>query len=109
MKRTSSANRETRWGKRLKALWPALPTRQPFALEVLEPRQLLSADVLPAAVVTTDQLDYAPGQTAIIAAFNSGTEGVEFLAGEEVQFQVTRTDGVGDNPLGNLPWIVTDG
>jgi hypothetical protein len=58
----------------------------------------------------TDKPDYAPGETAIITAFNnSGAEGVMFQSGEQVQFQVTRTDGAGDSPLGNLPWYVTDG
>jgi hypothetical protein len=103
------AGRKTLWGKRLKALRPAASSRSSFALEVLEPRQLLSADVLPAAMVTTDQPDYVPGQTAIITAFNSGAVGLEFASGETVEFKVTRTDGVEDNPLGNLPWRVTDG
>jgi hypothetical protein len=94
---------------RRKRLVSAFQKRKGFSLDILEPRMLLSADALPAAVVTTDQLDYAPGETAIISAFNNGTEGVEFVAGEEVRFEVTRTDGVGDSPLGNLPWIVTDG
>ena len=76
---------------RRKRLVSAFQKRKGFSLDILEPRMLLSADALPAAVVTTDQLDYAPGETAIISAFNNGTEGVEFVAGEEVRFEVTRT------------------
>ena len=38
-----------------------------FMLESLEPRLLLSATPMTAAVVTTDHLDYAPGETAVIA------------------------------------------
>jgi hypothetical protein len=62
-----------------------------------------------AAEVVTDLQDYAPGQTAVITAWNSDREGVNFVAGEPFRFQVTRTDGIPDFPQGNLPWLVTDG
>lgn len=62
-----------------------------------------------AAEVVTDLQDYSPGQTALITAWNSGDAGVNFVAGERIRFQVTRTDGIADAPQGNLPWFVTDG
>jgi hypothetical protein len=89
-----------------------------FVLESLENRVLLSATpmdvtttepVVTAAVVTTDKADYAPGETALITTSNTDTEGLKFGDGELVQFQVTRTDGIEDAPMGNLPWYVTDG
>src|SRR6478672_3888889 len=95
--------------------------RPSFVLESLEPRLLLSAaPVAPtempvtepaatAAVVTTDKADYSPGETAVITTSNTDQEGAKFAEGEMVQFQVTRTDGVEDVPMGNLPWYVTDG
>jgi len=96
------------------------PTR-PFLLESLEPRLLLSGTPVPttempateppatAAIVTTDKADYSPGETAVITTSNTEQEGAKFAEGEMVQFQVTRTDGVEDFPMGNLPWYVTDG
>ncbi len=88
-----------------------------FMLESLEPRLLLSATPMTAAVVTTDHLDYAPGETAVITTSNQTGEGLQFSAGELVRFQVTRTDGIADNsaqaanvgPSGNAPWYVVDG
>ena len=89
-----------------------------FVLESLENRVLLSATpmevtttepVVTAAVVTTDKPDYAPGETALITTSNTSAEGLKFGDGELVQFQVTRTDGIEDAPMGNLPWYVTDG
>ena len=92
-----------------------------FLLESLEPRLLLSAAPVPtaempatepvvsAAVVTTDKADYSPGETAVITTSNTDQEGAKFGEGEMVEFQVTRTDGVPDYPMGNVPWFVTDG
>src|ERR1051325_908454 len=71
--------------------------------EQMEGRQMLSA------VVVTDQLDYAPGSTALITTSNDLSAGNNFQQGETVEFQVTRTDGIQDFPNGNLPWRVTDG
>ncbi|MBI3806293.1 MAG: LEPR-XLL domain-containing protein, partial [Nitrospirae bacterium] len=81
-----------------------------FVLESLENRVLLSATPM-AAEVTTDKLDYAPGETAVITTSNtnSSTDGAIFGDGELVQFQVTRTDGIQDAPMGNVPWFVIDG
>jgi hypothetical protein len=97
------------------------PTRG-FALEPLEHRVLLSATpatpvevaivapavptapAAPAAVVTTDKVDYAPGETALITTSNTSEEGAKFGEGEMVRFQVTRTDGIPDEPMGNTPW-----
>jgi hypothetical protein len=83
---TSAASRRTR------NLLPCFAS----GLEPLENRRLLTA------IVTTDKLDYAPGETVHIA-------GAEFQAGEAVQLQVLRTDGVADGPPGNVPWLVQDG
>ena len=95
--------------------------RPSFVLESLEPRLLLSAapvaptempvtePVATAAVVTTDKADYSPGETAVITTSNTDQEGAKFAEGEILQFQVTRTDGIEDFPMGNLPWYVTDG
>jgi Ca2+-binding RTX toxin-like protein len=89
-----------------------------FVLESLENRVLLSATpvdvtmtepVVTAAVVTTDKPDYAPGETALITTSNTSAEGPKFGDGELVQFQVTRTDGIQDSPMGNVPWFVIDG
>jgi hypothetical protein len=89
-----------------------------FVLESLENRVLLSATpvdvtttepVVTAAVVTTDKADYAPGETALITTSNTSADGLKFGDGELVQFQVTRTDGIQDSPMGNVPWYVTDG
>ena len=89
-----------------------------FVLESLENRVLLSATpvdvpttepVVTAAVVTTDKADYAPGETALINTSNTNADGLKFGDGELVQFQVTRTDGIQDSPMGNVPWYVTDG
>src|SRR4029077_16391722 len=89
-----------------------------FVLESLENRVLLSATpvdvpttepVVTAAVVTTDKADYAPGETALITTSNTSADGLKFSEAEMVQFQVTRTDGIQDSPMGNVPWYVTDG
>ncbi len=88
-----------------------------FMLESLEPRLLLSATPMTAAVVTTDHLDYAPGETAIITTSNQAGDGLQFAAGELVRFQVSRTDGMADaasttadvGPAGNEAWYVIDG
>ncbi len=72
--------------------------------------------LLPAPSVTTDQDDYAPGDTATITA--SG-----FDAGATVTFEVDHVDGPGDDGVygtaddevvetggaGHDPWTVTDG
>jgi hypothetical protein len=81
-----------------------------FVLESLENRVLLSATPM-AAEVTTDKIDYSPGETAVITTSNTNTstDGVKFVDGELVQFQVTRTDGIQDAPMGNVPWFVQDG
>ncbi len=92
---------------------------RPVLMEAMEPRLLLSV-TLPgvdeavdpttvAAAVVTDKLDYAPSETALITAFNGTAEGAKYLAGELVRFRVTRTDGIDDFPMGNVPWFVTDG
>ena len=88
-----------------------------FVLESLEPRVMLSVTPMPAAVVTTDHLDYAPTETAVITTSNTSGDGLQFSAGELVRFQVTRTDGMADaasttadvGPAGNAPWYVIDG
>ncbi len=88
-----------------------------FVLESLEPRLLLSATPMTAAVVTTDHLDYAPGETAVITTSNQNGEGPQFAAGELVRFQVSRTDGMADaagstadvGPAGSEAWYVADG
>jgi hypothetical protein len=93
------------------------PRANAFVLESLEPRLLLSATPMTAAVVTTDHVDYAPGETAVITTSNTNGEGLQFSAGEMVSFQVTRTDGMADysgsttgvGPTGNEAWYVTDG
>lgn len=69
----------------------------------LEPRMLLAADI------ATDRFDYAPGSTALFTTFSDGGPDHNFQVGETIQFQVVRTDGLADNPPGNLPWQVTDG
>ena len=93
------------------------PRASAFMLESLEPRLLLSATPMTAAVVTTDHLDYAPGETAVITTLNQTGDGLQFAAGELVRFQVSRTDGMVDNvgttadvgPTGNEAWYVIDG
>jgi YDG domain/Bacterial Ig-like domain (group 3) len=78
---------------------------------------LLSATPMTAAVVTTDHLDYAPGETAVITTSNQAGDGLQFEAGEMVRFQVSRTDGMADyvgstdnvGAKGNEAWYVTDG
>ncbi len=85
------------------------PRVNEFMLESLEPRLLLSATPMTAAVVTTDHLDYAPGETAVITSSSQ--------AGELVRFQVSRTDGMADGasttadvgPAGDEAWYVIDG
>src|SRR5439155_1833845 len=71
-------------------------SHQRLGIEHLEARMLLSASVW------TDKLDYPPGSTAVI-------NGSGFQAGEVVQLQVLRTDGVPDYAEGNQPWQVRDG
>ena len=93
------------------------PRANTFVLESLEPRLLLSATPMTAAVVTTDHLDYAPGETAVITTANTNGDGLQFGAGELVRFDVSRTDGMADaasttagvGPAGNEAWYVTDG
>ncbi|MBI5314703.1 MAG: Ig-like domain repeat protein [Nitrospirae bacterium] len=93
------------------------PRANAFVLESLEPRLLLSATPMTAAVVTTDHVDYAPGETAVITTSNTNGDGLQFGAGELVRFQVSRTDGMaeysgstsGVGPTGNEAWYVTDG
>ncbi len=93
------------------------PRANAFVLESLEPRLLLSATPLTAAVVITDHLDYAPGETSVITTSNQTGDGLQFGAGELVRFQVSRTDGMADHvgstadvgPMGNEAWYVTDG
>jgi len=74
-----------------------------LAAEHLERRRLLAAQVV------TDLDDYQPGQTAIITAWNNDDIGLNFEVGEQIRFQVMRTDGIEDFPSGNLPWVVEDG
>ena len=64
------------------------------AFEPMESRMLLSG-----ASVWTNQVDYLPGNTAVINA--SG-----FLAGETVQFQVLHTDGTSNTGTNEVPWQV---
>ncbi len=52
--------------------------------------------------VTTDKLDYFPGETAYIA-------GSGYQASETVQLQVLHTDGTANTGAGHSPWQVTDG
>ena len=87
-----------------------------FVLESLENRVLLSATPMDATtttpdmtatVVTTDKADYSPGETAVITTSNTSADGLKLGDGEQVQFQVTRTDGIQDYAMGNLPWYVT--
>ncbi|THJ25410.1 MAG: LEPR-XLL domain-containing protein [Nitrospira sp. CG24E] len=93
------------------------PRANAFVLESMEPRLLLSATPMTAAVVTTDHLDYAPGETAVITTSNQAGDGLQFTSGELVHFQVTRTDSMADyigstsdvGPAGNEAWYVTDG
>ena len=93
------------------------PRANAFTVESLEPRLLLSAAPMIAAVVITDHQDYAPGETAVITTSNTNGDGLQFDAGEMVSFQVTRTDGMADaasqtagvGPAGNEAWYVTDG
>ena len=93
------------------------PRANAFTVEPLEPRLLLSAAPMTAAVVITDHVDYAPGETAVITTSNQAGDGLQFSAGEMVSFQVTRTDGMADaasqtagvGPAGNEAWYVTDG
>ena len=65
--------------------------------------------MLLSATVSTDQIDYAPGSTAVITTTTDGLPDHNFQIGETLQFQVSRTDGIADHAPGNLPWIVTDG
>ena len=93
------------------------PRANNFLLESLEPRLLLSATPMTAAVVMTDHQDYAPGETAVITTSNQAGDGLQFAAGEMVRFQITRTDGMADysgstagvGPTGNEAWYVVDG
>ena len=106
--------RETRIGQKSVEKQPRQRTSA-FVLESLENRLLMDATLVDttavtttepgpiAAVVTTDKVDYAPGETAVITTSNTDAEGLRFGDGELVQFQVTRTDGIQDYPNGNLP------
>ncbi|NOT23168.1 MAG: LEPR-XLL domain-containing protein [Nitrospiraceae bacterium] len=93
------------------------PRANEFMLESLEPRLLLSATPVTAAVVITDHLDYAPGETTVITTLNQAGGGLKFSAGELIRFQVSRTDGIVDyagttasvGPEGNQAWYVIDG
>lgn len=64
--------------------------------ESLESRLLLSA------WVATDQVDYSPGETAIIT-------GSGFAPGETVQLQVAHTDGSHATDSAHQSWFVQDG
>src|SRR5262245_9585559 len=93
------------------------PRTNAFVLEWLDTRLLLSAAPMTASVVTTDHVDYAPGETAVIITSNTNGDGLQFSDGELVRFQVTRTDGMAVaagttsavGPTGNEAWYVTDG
>jgi hypothetical protein len=79
------------------------PRANAFVLESLEPRLLLSATPMMAAVVTTDHLDYAPGETAVITTSNTNGDGLQFEAGELVRFEGACTDGMGGKPSHQKP------
>ena len=74
--------------------------RRGLMLESLERRLLLAAEV------TTDKLDYAPAETALISASN-------FQVGETVEFEVDHINADGQvvelGGQGHDPWQVTDG
>jgi hypothetical protein len=83
-----------------------LRTRVYSVMEMLEARQLLTA------MVSTDQLDYAPGSTANITANNDPNPGLDFQTGETVQFRAMRInpiDGTEETLPGSEPWRVADG
>ncbi len=66
------------------------------------PAQQLEDRLMLSAWVTTDQSDYAPGQTAVI---NAGG----FAVGETVALQTVHSDGTQGNDPAHQPWYVTDG
>jgi hypothetical protein len=53
-----------------------MPRANAFVLESPEPRLLLSATPMTAAVVTTDHQGYAPGETAVITTSNQAGDGL---------------------------------
>src|SRR5262249_23510466 len=61
----------------------------------------LEARLAPAALVWTDQNDYAPGSTALIS-------GSGYAVGESIHLEVLRSDGVPEGN-GDNPWTITDG
>ena len=71
-------------------------SRERLVMESLEAKIMLAADVF------TDKSDYAPGETAYIAA-------VDFQAGETIEFHVVHSDGTPNTGGGHEPWQVTDG
>ena len=68
-------------------------SRHRLALEFLEQRALLSVTVM------TDQMDYPPGSTAQIS-------GSGWQPGDNIQLQVTHTDGNQDVSPADDPWTV---
>ncbi|MCY2987061.1 MAG: hypothetical protein NTY19_04235, partial [Planctomycetota bacterium] len=76
------------------------PRARRLRLEWLEPRQLLAGD--PLASVTTDQPDYAPGETARIV-------GSGFAIGQAVELQVLHSPAVAPGGAGHAPWYIVDG
>jgi Ca2+-binding RTX toxin-like protein len=70
-------------------------------MERLEERTLLTGTPgAPAATVSTDRPDYAPGSTAVIG-------GSGFAAGETVTLQVLHIDGRPNTDASHTPWTVT--
>ncbi|MBH0197524.1 MAG: LEPR-XLL domain-containing protein, partial [Nitrospira sp.] len=112
--RRQARSLRNRWGRNKRpsgASRTAPRITSSFQVEPLEPRVLLSATPVEvvtvgpaaaAAVVTTDKVDYAPGETAIIV-------GAGFNTGETVELQVLHNDGVPNTGEGHEPWQVTDG
>jgi hypothetical protein len=80
---------------------PGRPARRPNPVRLLLER--MEDRTVPAAIVLTDQQDYAPGSTALITATSDGGPDHNFAVGETIQFRVTRTDGYPDFPPGNDP------
>src|SRR5688572_16349265 len=81
---------------RRRRLLRAFQKQRGFSLHPIEPRLLLSADDPVAALVTTDKVGYAPGETATITASN-------FQVGETINLAVLR-DGQNYSQ-----WAVADG
>ncbi|MFL5340441.1 MAG: beta strand repeat-containing protein, partial [Gemmataceae bacterium] len=71
------------------------PKRPRLGVDLLETR------LVPSATILTNQLDYAPGSTAIIT-------GSGFQPGESVHLEVLRSDGTVEGTPDN-PWTITDG